>query len=72
MIKIEKWLCISCKFTLGIVENKAVLRIKRKDLYVSIVGGTVEVVCPRCGKINVLKDEETVTGQSTSTPLTPV
>jgi hypothetical protein len=63
----DKWLC-SCKFTLGIIENKAVLRIKRKDLYVSVEGGNVTEVCPRCGKINTMMDEKTNTGQPVTTP----
>ena len=66
MSVLEKWLC-DCKFTLGIIEDRKVLRIKRKDLYVSIEGGDVTEVCPRCGKINVMKNE-TAAEQSVSTP----
>lgn len=51
----EKWLCVSCKFLLGYVENKENVRIKRKDLYVEIKGGQITVNCPRCGKRNEMK-----------------
>jgi hypothetical protein len=54
----EQWLCISCEFVLGIVEDKKILRIKRKDLYVTIEGGKVTVICVRCGKPNILTDKE--------------
>lgn len=53
----EKWLCIACKFLLGFVEDRKIVRIKRKDLYVSVEGGKVTVMCPRCGKRNILEDE---------------
>ncbi len=52
----EKWLCVACRFLLGYVENKRIVRIKRKDLYVSCEGGVVTINCPRCGKVNVLED----------------
>ncbi len=54
----EKWLCIGCKFTLGFVEDKNIVRIKRKDLYVETEGGKVTEICPRCGKPNTLTDEK--------------
>ena len=52
----EKWLCIACRFLLGYVEKKTTVRIKRKDLYVTVEGGKVSINCPRCGKLNVLED----------------
>jgi hypothetical protein len=54
----EQWLCIGCKFILAYIEDKKIIRIKRKDLYVEIVGGTVTVTCCRCGKRNTLVDSE--------------
>lgn len=57
----EKWLCVACKFLLGYVEDKRIVRIKRKDLYVSCEGGRVTVNCPRCGKLNILEDENDTT-----------
>jgi hypothetical protein len=55
----EKWICIACKFILGFVEDKHVVRIKRKDLYVEIEGGRITEICPRCGKPNTIVDENT-------------
>lgn len=66
---VKKWLCESCRFTLGFVENDAIVRIKRKDLYVTVEGGNVTEVCPRCGKVNTLKSV-TDPEQSTTTPQT--
>lgn len=54
--KIEKWLCSSCEFLLGYVENKSALRVKRKDLFIQIQGGSVTMNCCRCGKVNHLTD----------------
>jgi hypothetical protein len=51
-----KWRCIACGAHLGVVEGGKTLRIKRRDLYVSIEGGKVSMVCYSCGKINVLED----------------
>lgn len=51
----EKWLCVSCKFLLGYVEDKENVRIKRKDLYIEIKGGEIKVNCPRCGKRNSME-----------------
>jgi len=53
----EKWQCIGCMWLLGYVEDKKIVRIKRKDLYVTCEGGKVTILCPRCGKTNVLEDE---------------
>jgi hypothetical protein len=53
----EKWLCIGCKSLLGFVEDKKIVRIKRKDLYVEVEGGKVTETCPRCGKRNTITDE---------------
>jgi hypothetical protein len=56
----EKWLCLGCSFILGFVEDKIIVRIKRKDLYVETEGGKVTVTCPRCGKRNTLTDDKSV------------
>lgn len=53
----DKWLCLGCRFLLGYVENKKIIRIKRKDLYVTVTGGSVKVLCPRCAKENELVDD---------------
>ncbi len=55
-IEIIKWACIGCGFTLGMVENKRIVRIKRNDLYVTFEGGKISVVCRGCGKLNILED----------------
>lgn len=52
----EKWLCLGCNFLLGIVENKKIVRIKRKDLYLEVEGGRITVNCCRCAKPNTLVD----------------
>lgn len=55
----EKWHCIGCNAILGFVENKRIIRIKRKDLYVEVnlgPDGEVTETCPRCGKRNTLRD----------------
>jgi hypothetical protein len=54
----EKWFCIGCHFLLGFVEDKKIVRIKRKDLYIQITGGQVMVNCCRCGKPNFLADDK--------------
>jgi RNase P subunit RPR2 len=54
----EQWLCEACKFILAYIEDKKVVRIKRKDLYVEVKGGEVTVTCCRCGKRNTLIDKE--------------
>lgn len=59
---VQKWLCSDCKFLLGYVENKTVVRIKRKDLYVHVQGGDVTMNCCRCGKTNRLQDDSNQTG----------
>ena len=59
-MKVEGWFCLGCGFTLGFVEDKKIIRIKRKDLYVEVeagVGGKVSVTCCRCGKRNTLEDD---------------
>ena len=50
----ERWDCLGCKAVLGYIEDKRIIRIKRKDLYVEIEGGKVSTPCYRCGKINSL------------------
>lgn len=55
-IEIKKWPCIGCGFTLGMVENNKIIRVKRNDLYVEIEGGKVTVCCRGCGRRNILED----------------
>ena len=60
-LRIEKWFCIACSFLLGIVENKKIVRIKRKDLYLQVEGGKITVNCCRCGKPNMLEYDDKIT-----------
>ena len=53
----KPWKCLCCGMTLGIVENGNTLRIKRKDLFVTIERGKVTEICTSCGKPNTLDDE---------------
>lgn len=58
--KDRPWLC-KCGFLLGIVSpDKNTLRIKYKDLYISIEGKDVKVteLCRRCAVPNVLTSGE--------------
>jgi len=55
--KLLEWKCIGCNFFLGFIEDKKIIRIKRKDLYVEVEGGKVTETCPRCGKRNTIADE---------------
>ena len=56
MNEIIKWKCIGCGFTLGMVEDKKIIRIKRNDLYAEFEGGKVTVGCRGCGKRNTLEN----------------
>jgi len=55
---IEPWLCIACKFVIAYIEDKKIIRIKRKDLYVEVEGGKVTITCCRCGKRNTVTDDK--------------
>lgn len=59
-----KWLCTACKALLGFVENKNIVRIKRKDLFVEVEGGKVSRNCTACGKRNTLTDDSFVEQQN--------
>lgn len=52
----EPWRCSECETLLGYVEDKRIVRIKRKDLFIEIEGGRVSRPCTKCGKINTLVD----------------
>jgi hypothetical protein len=61
---LEKWLCMCCKFLLAFVEDKKIIRMKRKDMYIEIEGGRVATNCPRCGKRNEIVDKKEKGGGS--------
>ena len=59
---IQKWLCDCTNYNgnktiLGFIEDKKILRIKRKDLFVEIEGGKVTINCYVCGKRHTLTDD---------------
>lgn len=54
----EVWRCLSCFYIVGFVENKTRVRVKRRDLFVEVSSGDVQVNCPRCGKINHLNSSQ--------------
>lgn len=52
------WRCKACHIRLGILNPECTeLRIKYKDLFLFITGGTVRTVCKACGTENTLIDE---------------
>jgi len=52
------WLCKNCKYMLGVIsQDKTEVRFKYKDFYARVRGGSVEVICRRCGEINKLSEE---------------
>lgn len=53
------WKCMGCGMKLGILDPTGeILRIKYKDLYISIQGGRVECMCRRCAQPNVLESDQ--------------
>jgi len=61
MPKDRKWLCEneSCRALLGFIdETLNQVRIKYKDLYVSVEGGRVVIKCRRCARDNELTDQD--------------
>lgn len=59
-MKIDKWICIACKALLGHVEDKKIVRVKRRDFCVEIdcvTGTRVTMSCYRCGRRNEVYDE---------------
>ena len=61
MAKDQKWLCQNetCKALLGYVdEDSNQVRIKYKDLYVTVEGGRITLICRHCAKVNILTDQD--------------
>jgi len=51
----QVWRCRECRAILGFTDReKKVLRIKYKDLYVSVLNGVVSRVCRNCGATNTI------------------
>ena len=57
--KYNVWKCLCCGNILGMVEGGQIVRIKRKDLYITVENGKVTTNCTRCGKPNTLDDSKT-------------
>ena len=56
------WLCPKCRQILGIVtEDRSSVRIKYKDFFVFIEGGSVTTLCRKCGFPSSLTDTSTGT-----------
>lgn len=60
---LEKWNCSACQNILGTVEDKRIVRIKRKDYCVEAEGGKITVNCYKCGKSNTIIDDKMQTGE---------
>jgi len=61
MAKDQKWLCENetCQALLGYVnEERNQVRIKYKDLYVTVEGGRITLICRHCAKVNELIDQD--------------
>lgn len=61
MAKDQKWLCQNetCKGLLGYVdEDMSQVRIKYKDLYVTVEGGRIVIICRHCARVNELTDQD--------------
>lgn len=55
MEKLKDWKCRDCGTILGFLDHEATeLRIKIRDLYVWIQGGSVTITCRKCGSLNQL------------------
>jgi RNase P subunit RPR2 len=53
--RLLKWQCTECDTVLGYLDPQAEeLRIKLRDLYIWIYGGSVQVTCRKCGALNRL------------------
>ena len=55
----HEWRCSACSLKLGIVgADRTTVRIKYKDLYLSIEGGKIQFLCRRCATVNILEDPD--------------
>jgi len=59
----SRWACEGCHATLGYVDKTGkILRVKYRDLYITVEGGTTTVVCRVCGRharLEYIEDGET-------------
>jgi hypothetical protein len=55
----HEWRCSACSLKLGIISvDKTSVRIKYKDLYITIEGGRIQFLCRRCATVNILEDPD--------------
>ena len=55
MEKLKAWRCRDCNAVLGYLDRGAMeLRIKIRDRYIWIQGGSVTITCGKCGSLNQL------------------
>ena len=53
----KEWKCSSCGKRLGVLDKEhKILRLKSKDWYVYVQGGTVVVICRGCAQWNKIQD----------------
>jgi DNA-directed RNA polymerase subunit RPC12/RpoP len=53
------WKCSNCGFLLGYISSDSeILRIKYKDLYVTVKNGDTTILCRRCGTNNELTQND--------------
>lgn len=56
MEKLKDWRCRDCDTVLAFLDQEATeLRIKIRDLYIWIQGGSVTITCRKCGSLNQLE-----------------
>jgi len=57
-----EWRCSECNKKLALSsDGYKTLKVKHKDLYITIhsgTGGWLEVICPRCGECNRVNDTQ--------------
>ena len=57
----KPWICPGCGALLGYVgKGGREIRIKYKDLYITVEGGRITRPCRKCGRLNELIDAEYV------------
>jgi len=53
-----QWLCTSCGFMLGFVnQSKTEIRMKARDFFLTVEGGKLTHPCRNCGQLNSLMDD---------------
>lgn len=64
----KPWQCSKCGQMLGVVsEDKETVRIKYKDLFIFIEGGSITTLCRKCGFPNSLSQLEVAEEETPAT-----